>query len=207
MSRTETAQTLVCWIDQGYDKDLASDGVSRYGVYAKEAFAANREPWDWFDDTPELARIDFAATAWRAATGPVMAPGYVRYHHLVTGTRIARSGWDGSLTGYVSLATPPPAGIAKLHRWRDWESELEGDHYRPVGPYEQQIADVAKGNAFTGYALTTVELAFPMPQAAAALPDLPAGPDAPELVDAAKATIGVLVDALNALVGPVIDTL
>lgn len=206
MSRTKTAQTLVCWIDQGYDKDLASDGVSRYGVYAKEAFAANREPWEWFDD-PVIAKVDFAATAWRAATGPVMSPGYVRYHHLVTGTRIARSGWDGSLTGYVTLATPQPAGLAMLPRWKSWEDELEGDHYRPTEPYEQQIAELPKSLFCLGYALTTVELAFPMPAATAALPTLPAGPDAPDLVDAAKAAVGVLVDALNALVGPVIDAL
>lgn len=206
MSRTETGQTQAFWVDREYDKDLASDGVSRYGVYAKEAFAANREPWDWFDD-PVIAKVDFAATAWRAATGPVMSPGYVRYHHLVTGTRIARSGWDGSLTGYVTLATPQPAGLAKLRRWRGWEYELEGDHYRPQEPYEQQIAELPKSQFYCGYALTTVELAFPMAAAAAALPTLPAGPDTPDLVDTAKAAVGVLVDALNSLVGPVIDTL
>jgi hypothetical protein len=201
LSDVET--TLPFHIGRQYDEDRASDGVTRFGVYAREAFAADTYPWDLDEDADR--RI--ASIAWRAATPPVMAPGYVRYHHLITGASISRSGWDGTLNGYVTLVTPPPAAIATMRRWRDWEHELEGDRYRPVGPYEEQISAIAQLDYAVGYALTTVELVFPLPAAAAALPAIPASPDAPDLAHVAAVAVGVLVGALNDLITPVIEAL
>jgi hypothetical protein len=75
------------WIDCEYDRDNASDGVSRYGAYIRQA---RFEPWTDNDHAVELAEF-----AWRQATGPVMAPGYVRRHGRILSAHIARSrlGW------------------------------------------------------------------------------------------------------------------
>ncbi|MCP9954691.1 hypothetical protein [Actinomadura madurae] len=94
-------------IDAEYDREYASDGVSRYGAYVRDRLNSSfAECWDgtWGEPSSRLAA--FAAAAWRTATGPVMAPGYVRYHSRVLGARVERSQWDGSLIAAVSLVAP-----------------------------------------------------------------------------------------------------
>lgn len=120
---TPTSTTLPFLIGRTYDAEMASDGDSRYGHYVREAAANDRYAWDL--DGEDDRRRQFAALAWRAATGPVMAPGYVRYHHLISGASVRRSNWDGTLVASVSLLTPPPAALARLRQWRDWPTELQ----------------------------------------------------------------------------------
>lgn len=182
-------------IGRDYDTEMASDGHSRYGAYIREAAARDTYAWD-LDD----GRAEWSAMAWRAATPPVMAPGYVRYHHLIQGARVYRSDWDGSLLAAVSLATPPPAPLASLRGWRDWPTERSGGEYVPVAPYEEQIGKATGG----GYILTTADLVFPL---GVPLPGLPAAPDAPDLAHRAAEAVGVLVGALNDVVSPIIDAL
>src|ERR1017187_6240513 len=90
------------WIDIDYDRENATDGVSRYAAYVRQA-AASFEPWSDNDQAVELAVF-----AWQQATGPVMAPGYVRRHPRIAAARLARSDWDGSLLATVDLVMPPP---------------------------------------------------------------------------------------------------
>lgn len=132
-----------------------------------------------------------------------MAPGYVRHHHLITGSRVYRSRENGQLMASVTVATPPPAEFAKLCQWRDWPTKPRGGNYVPVGPYDAQIERAAPG----GYALTIVEPAFALPSAAAALPALPGSPEAADLTHIAATAVGVLVGALNDIAGPVLDAL
>lgn len=64
--------------DEGYDQDLASDGVSRYGAYLahhRRQFACDGEP------TTDAG--EFAAAAWRIAQPPIMVPAYVSIHGRV----------------------------------------------------------------------------------------------------------------------------
>jgi hypothetical protein len=194
--------TLPFRIGRDYNDDRGGDGVSRYGRYVREAALGDRHAWD-LDDEDER-RAEFAGLAWRAATPPAMSPGYVRCHHLITGSRVYRGDEDGSLLASVTVATPPPSDLARLHDWRDWPVEMEGNgRYVPVPPYDTQVGKASPG----GYLLTTCQLVFALPSAAAALPVLPASPQAADLAHAAATAVGVLVGALNDAVAPVLDAL
>ena len=88
------------WVDRDHDREHASDGISRYGAYLRDAAF---EPWTDHDQA-----VEWAVFAWRRATGPVMSPGYVRYHPRVLAARLERSGWDGSLVAGVDLVSAWP---------------------------------------------------------------------------------------------------
>lgn len=181
------------WVDGEYDRDRADRGtVSRYGNYV-------RRHLDEFDDWEDGAR--FAAGAWRIATGPIMAPGYVRSHGRVLASRVGRSNWDGGLGGVVDLAVPWPAPLARDERaWRGdgrWWSSWEKDHGQFFEPGEEQAAGGP-------YMVTTSRLMFPL--TVAGLPAPPAGPD-DDVAGVAAATVAVLVGKLNAVVDPIIARL
>jgi hypothetical protein len=125
MSQTPTA----FWVDRDYDCEHASDGISRYGAYLRDAAF---EPWTDHDQA-----VEWAVFAWQSATGPVMSPGYVRYHPRVLEARLERSGWDGSLVAAVSLvcswSEPLKTALTRGVRlggrdayWQDWPSEYCG---------------------------------------------------------------------------------
>src|SRR5439155_18706313 len=65
-------------LDLGYDREYASDRVSRYGAYLRD------RAWWWADDDPQsdlgylAART--AARCWEIANGPIVAPGLVSLH-------------------------------------------------------------------------------------------------------------------------------
>ena len=131
-------------IDRDYDRSLASDGISRYGAYLRDA---TFEPWTDHDQA-----VEWAAFAWRRATGPVMSPGYVRCHPRVRGAQLERSGWDGGLAAGVTLVSPWPEQLARaLARgvrlgeqdayWQDWPTEYRGGDITCY--YEPSEADVA----------------------------------------------------------------
>ena len=192
MSPTATA----FWVDRDYDRAHASDGISRYGAYLRDvAF----EPWTDHDQA-----VEWAAFAWRRATGPVMSPGYVRYHPRVLAAQLERSGWDGSLAAAVTLIsswpeelkTPVARGLKLGDRdafWQDWPIECLGD---TVSYYEPSEADVAA----RPYLLATVRLQFTVPSAV--LPDPPATSAA--LLSAGQQAVAVVVAELNRIVGPVL---
>ncbi len=197
--------TPAFWIDYGYDADHASDGASRYGAYVRMAAGTVfAECWDGTWDSPAHRAARFAAAAWQTATGPVMAPGYIRMHPRVLSARTEVNGWDGSLTGAVTLAAPWPAPLARSgdwrggQRWQDWplQHTLGGpDFYREPGEDE-----LTRGP----YLLAKARLLFPL--AAGALPAAPDGPrDA--LEDTARTAAEALVSAMNTAVAPVLDAL
>lgn len=157
------------WIAHEDDRTSASDGVSRYGAYVRDRASHVAEMWG------EDLRAEFAAFAWRIGTGPVMAPGYVRYLRRVISAQVERNDWDGSLTANVELATGWPAALRNEHSWRvggmywrDWQQ----DHGRYVGPYGEQLTKAP-------FLLCTSRMLFPVPMDR--LPSPPAGPydDAP----------------------------
>jgi hypothetical protein len=182
------------WVDQDYDRAHASDGISRYGAYLRDvAF----EPWTDHDQV-----VEWAAFAWRRATGPVMSPGYVRYHPRVLAARLERS--SGSLAVAVTLIsswpeelkTPLARGLKLGDRdafWQDWPIECLGG---TVSYYEPGEADVAARPSL----LATVSLQFTVPPAA--LPEPPATPAA--LLSAGQQAVAVVVAELNRIVGPVL---
>ncbi len=192
MSQVPTA----FWIDRGYDREYASDGKSRYGAYLHDA---TFEPW-----TDDDQAVEWAVFAWRRATGPVMSPGYVRYHPRVLGARLERSGWDGSLIAGVSLVSAwseqLTIALARAIRlgdkdvyWQDWPAECLGD---TVSYHEPSEADLAA----RPYLLATLSLQFTVPLAA--LPAPPATPAA--MLSAGQQAVAVVVAELNRVVGPIL---
>jgi hypothetical protein len=185
------------WVDGGYDREHASDGISRYGAYLRDAAF---EPW-----TDHDRPVEWAVFAWERATGPVMSPGYVRYHPRVLGARLERSGWDGGLVAALDLVSSWPAEIKTVLTgamrlsdrdayWQDWPTEhLGGD---TVSYHEPGEADVAA----RPYLLATLSLRFTVPSAALAEP--PATPTA--LLSAGQHAVAVVIAELNRITGPVL---
>jgi hypothetical protein len=175
----------VCWIDHDYDRTHASDGVSRYGAYLA-GHAGLFDPWG--DAGPSgITRdpVEFAAAALRVATGPVMSPGYVRWHGRVIGHAAARGEQDGRLVLAVTLACPAPARLPGY--WQGWEREVGGwwvepRDDRPVG-------------------LCRLELRWPVPT-----PAPPRLAEIPNLADARRA-VAVLVEQVNVAARPVLADL
>jgi hypothetical protein len=192
MSPTATA----FWVDRDYDRAHASDDISRFGAYLRDAAF---EPWTDHDQA-----VEWAAFAWRRGTGPVMSPGYVRYHPRALAAQLERSSCDGSLAAAVTLISPrpeelktPQAGGLKLGdreaSWQDWPIKCLGD---TVSYHDPSEADVA----VRPYLLATVSLQFTVPSAA--LPDPPATSAA--LLSAGQQAVAVVVAELNRIVGSVL---
>ncbi|PWI43193.1 hypothetical protein [Streptomyces sp. ICBB 8177] len=106
--------------DGDYDRERASDGLSRFGVYLRQNAAPLTDP-GW-----PLSAAEFAASVWRIATEPVMSPGYIRTRPDL---RAITPAWDeatGKLLFEVHLPLPHQALAdrrAVPPRWRDWQHE------------------------------------------------------------------------------------
>lgn len=192
------------WVDEDYDRAHASDGVSRYGSYVRDRLnGLFAECWDGTFAEPSSRLVEFASAAWRTATGPVMAPGYVRFHSRVLDAQVGRSQWDGSLIAAVSLVAPWPAALTgssewRLGRcWRDWPTERRGDGYVFVDPTERDVTRHP-------FMQASLALAFPVP-----VDRLPAAPEAAGdgVEDRARQAVECLVVELNHVVGPVLGVL
>ncbi|WP_242903707.1 hypothetical protein [Actinomadura terrae] len=198
------ASSTPFWVDEDYDREYASDGVSRFGAYVRDRLSsAFAECWEDFGDSPGVRLAEFASASWRTASGPVMAPGYVRSHTRVLDAQVHRSAWDGSLIGSVSLVAPWPERLLRSYRWqgdlswRDWPTELRGEGYEFVHPMEEDVTR-------RPFLQASVALSLPVPMHR--LPAVPCGPrDGVEW--AARAMVSALVAELNALVGPVLEEL
>jgi hypothetical protein len=183
------AELLVCWIDRDHDRANASDGVSRYGAYLRD-HAELFDPWQEAPDGVTGDPVEFAIAAFKVATGPIMSPGYVRWHGRVCDYVATRSEHDGRLLLSVTLATPSPVRLP--WDWRGWERDfhdryLEPDDRRPVG-------------------LARLELRWPVATDQLPTPSRPRRPSVPNPRDAARA-VAVLVDQVNATCGPVLADL
>jgi len=183
------------WIDHDYDREHASDGVSRYGAYVRGAVF---EPQPGDDGAAGLAEF-----AWRRGTGPVMSPGYVRRHPRIAVARLERSGWDGSLLAMAGLVIGQPGPLRYLPAgdgpatWRHWPADFSfgtgHDEWREPGGEE-----VARGR----HLLCTASLRFTVPATGLARP--PAQPGMPLLLAQCRDTVAALVRTLNTIVSLVI---
>jgi hypothetical protein len=124
-----TATSVAFSTNDAYDRDMASDGRSRYGAYLRQKADMFRDGDDWTENS-----VRFALTAWQIAQSPIMAPGYVRSHPRVLHNC---EHWDdegrGALT--IQLATALPTQVARSVRslgWCDWERHDQ----RWVEPYD-----------------------------------------------------------------------
>jgi hypothetical protein len=183
------AELGVCWVDGAYDRASASDGVSRYGAYLRD-YAGLFDPWEEAPDGITREPVDFAIAAFKVATGPIMAPGYVRWHGRVCDYAATWREPDRRLLLSVTLAAPSPVRLG--WDWRGWERDFHGhwrapDDGRPVG-------------------LCRLELRWPVATDRLPTPTRPRRPGVPNHRDATRA-VAALVDHVNATVGPVLAEL
>lgn len=190
------------WIDYGYDREQASNGVSRYGAYVRKGTSL-AECWDGTWEDPGIRQAKFAAAAWSTATGPVMAPGYVRHHPRVLSGKVAYNAWDGTLNGLVRVVTPWPQPLAQSCAWHPGDSLWEDWPVEPFGGEYHREPDEDE-TAARRYLMTSAALIFPL--SAGALPAAPAVPR-DDLEDRAREAVRVLTCAMNNVVGPVIEIL
>ncbi len=198
------AASAAFWIDEEYDRDQASDGISRFGAYVRKATWL-AECWDGTWEDPSTRQARFAASAWSTATGPVMAPGYVRHHPRVLTGEVASNSWDGTLNGVVRLVTPWPQPLAQSHAWHSADTWWEDWPTQPYGGdtvyYREPDDDEV---AARRYLMASATLIFPL--SASALPAAPAGP-CDDLEDRAREAVRVLTRGMNGVVAPVIEIL
>ncbi|MCX4686929.1 hypothetical protein OG401_21915 [Kitasatospora purpeofusca] len=174
------------------DREQASDGHSRYGAYlakSAECFHYDGEP---------LPAAQFAVIAWRTATTPVMAPGYVAVRpDLLDLAPVV--GPDGDLHLRARLAlrhhhlTHRPAV-----RLTDWERNPWHAHDRWPVPMEPDHADRPA-------LLVTADVSVPVPV------NLFAGPSTARpgrtLTHEAKAVVDTLVRRANQRLAPLVADL
>lgn len=153
---TMTDKRAPYWLDVTYDRENANTGTrSRYANYLRLNLPAFKEI---YSDDPT---VEFAATAWRIANGPIMAPGLVRSHARISSTSVQRSSWDGQLVAEVTLIVPTPAVLTQSRPttsgwYRDYEYDSWTERYEL--PSEQ---DLARGNH---YLLTESHLQWQLPE-------------------------------------------
>jgi len=192
------------WIDDEDNRDLASDGVSRFGAYVRQSSGV-AECWDGTWDDPGTRQARCPAAAWSTATGPVMAPGYVRYHPRVLAGKVACNTWDGTLNGLVRLVTPWPQPLAQSRAWHpadSWWEDWPTQHYSGGTVYYREPDD--EEAAARRYLMASAVLIFPL--SARALPAAPTGPR-DDMEDRAREAVHVLTCAMNGVVAPVIELL
>lgn len=183
------------WFDWDYDRNYASNGTSRYAAYLADRDQSFREIWD---DNPS---VEFAALAWRIATGPIMSPPLVHSHPRIVRATAERSGWNGELVADIWLVSPRPAALANAKdsagRWyRDRQTDTWGE-YEGVG--EQDLTRAP-------YLTTTVQMLWQLPTGTVPpIAEVPAAGNA--LHRQALECLDVLVGALNREVGPILDLL
>lgn len=173
------------WLDDAYDQDKASDGPSRYGVYLRQRL-------DMFDDYGRFATdpVDFAAVAWDIATGPIMAPPYVRTGNpRILSATCHRNNWDGSMLAHITLAAPRPAELRRIAGFREWD-RVGYDH-----DYAEPSEDaLSKWPAM----LTTTRLLLPIPTSRLHVPkDAPATVSTSDAKDSVRAVAAILTEQLT----------
>jgi len=178
-----TPRTRCLVIDDDYDRDHASDGLSRFGAYL-----AMRLPLVLEADRDVLTDpVRWASFAWASATAPVMSPGYLTWTGPIEDIQV---GWDdGHLAVETTLRTPSPV---HLPGWQGWDRDRSGNMCEPWH---------GDRTALTRLTLTAIlaDVRLPIP------------PEDPgcrmELVLTAKATIDVLASVIDDLLAPVIAEL
>lgn len=187
-----TARTLAL-ADDDHDEAHASNGYSRYGAYLNQ----HASSFSWSEGEP-LDSDEFAAAAWRIATTPVMAPGYVRIRPDLCALRPEFTE-DDELVLRVDVPLRQRAltcGPVSLADWTTAYDLYSASQWRPVLHPEP---------GRRGALLVTATLLIPVPRRVLPVPT-GTGPG-PVLAMEAKAAVHALVQLANAHAHLVADLL
>lgn len=193
-------QTLVR-IDDDYDQDRASNGVSRFGEYLRLNAELFRDSWS-DEPAPVEDPVEFAVHAWRVATGPVMAPGYVQERPDLSAVTLHRDDYDGALYAdvHVRLHHSQIGGGAKRfpYSWQDWESD------RGWGPGEAPYLPLGepRGNKRVSVMASTI-VRVPGREWSGLV--TPTAYEGRTLLDEARETLAAVVRNLNADAAPIVS--
>ncbi|WP_344282020.1 hypothetical protein [Actinomadura napierensis] len=174
------------------DRERASDGASRYGVYLRQNI-------DRFTDWGELVTTDpgmFALAAWQVATSPVMSPAYLDWTaERVQSVDLSLSEHDASLIARVQVVVPRPAALADVQGFAEWD---------PGDWWEHGYREPTDGALMHCPAmLTSTTLLFAIPRR-----ELYAPQNAPELtVRDAKKAVRWLAAVLDERLAPIVRAL
>ena len=95
----------------------------------------------------------FTAEAWRIATGPIMAPGYLCIGDgRVMSVGCERNPWDGGLLADIVVAVPRPDALAGVRGYGGWQIDARGTYQ---GPTDEALSR-------RGAMLTTTRLLIPI---------------------------------------------
>lgn len=181
------------WIDEITDRELASDGVSRFGAYLRQG--AHRF-LDW-DDMPTRDPAAFAARAFEIATTPIMSPPYVVTHPRVI-TCVPHRDEDDRHALHIDMAMGLPARVrTELPGfWRGWQQTSGGMFYAPWD-----------NDRPAAYATVTFRVPFPpVDHLPAPAYDHGAG-RSPHIPTAQAALLALVAHANDALAGGLLATL
>jgi hypothetical protein len=165
--------------DEEYDRNHASNSVSRYAAYLAQYRHLFRQ-----DGQPSTDAGWFAQAAWQIAHTPTMSPPYVRCHGRVQDASVQRDE-DGHQAVLVELAVssaPEATGLASS--WRRWTRDEHGHWLRPD--------DYAHPTA-----LTVLQIAVPLDDVR--LPHPRYQGDRPDVTTAKRAVQAVCVAVNTAL--------
>lgn len=190
--------THAFWLDWDYDRAHADNPQgSRYADHLHGRLQSFQEIGD------EDPSVEFAATAWRIATAPIMDPGLVRSHARVSDIAVERSRHNGEMIADLRLVCPRPQAL-------DDARTVDGDYFRDrqLDPWLLDRYERVTGEDLTrnSYLFTEARLIWQLP--AGKLPliaQIPADPDG--LFRQAIECLHVLVWALNRVVDPLIERL
>lgn len=167
--------------DDRYDRQLASDGLSRYSAY----LASHRHMFvpDPPGGSPTSDPVEFTIAAWSIATAPIMWPGYVSCHPRIQDATIH---WDDDQRAAlaVKIAVPAPPIVNRLStRWAGWVREESPLRWRD--PHDNDGLTV----------LSTVTIRVPLVPERLPVPRYNAGtPDS----TSAKLAVGAVCRGVNA---------
>ncbi|MGQ0843477.1 MAG: hypothetical protein ACT4QF_05025 [Sporichthyaceae bacterium] len=142
----------IVWTDDLYDRDYASDGLSRFGGYVRQRAHL------FVDDWEPLSPAAFAATVWTIATSPVMSPPYVHLRPDVSAVTCRHAEEPGLLLAEVEIRLRWPAGLndfPDLCGWSSWDRWIDRptNDVHLIAPSEHKRA-----------LLTTATLRVPIPE-------------------------------------------
>jgi hypothetical protein len=173
------------------DRERASDGVSRYGVYLRQ----HADRFDWEEPVTTDPAL-FSRAAWEVATSPIMSPPFLDWTaERVQEVAFSLSEHDASLIARVQVAVPRPAALADVRGFAEWD---RGERWNR-GYFEPYGDALARRPAM----LTSTTLLFAIPRC-----ELYAPQNAPELtVRDAKQAVKRLAAVLDERLAPIVAAL